>query len=41
MLTPVQILFVLALVFLVADALGKLRSWTWGLCLVLILLLQR
>lgn len=41
MLTPTWILMILALVFLAADALGKLPSWTWGLCLLLILLLQR
>jgi len=40
-MTPTLLLLVLGVVFLVADALGKLPSWTWGLCLFLILLLGR
>lgn len=41
MLTPFVVLVVFGLVLLVANALNKLPAWPWGLCLFLILLLQR
>jgi hypothetical protein len=39
MVTIPNVLAVVAVVFLVADALGKLPSWTWGLCLLLLVLM--
>jgi hypothetical protein len=41
MFTPHNALLVLTLVFIAADAIYKLPSWTWGLCLFLLLLLGR
>ena len=40
-LTPVFVLILLGIAFLVANALNKLPAWTWGLVLFLILLLGR
>ena len=39
MLSPIVILVLVALVFVVASALGKLPDWPWGLVLCLVLLL--
>lgn len=35
------ILMVLAVAFLIADALNKLPSWPWGICLLLILVVGK
>jgi len=40
MLTPREILLVFGICFLLADALGKLPSWTWGLCLFLLMFIR-
>jgi hypothetical protein len=39
MLSPVVILIIVALLFVVASALGKLPDWPWGLVLCIVLLL--
>ena len=35
MLTPIVVLLLFAIGLLMANALGKLPAWPWGLCLIL------
>lgn len=40
MLSPILILILVALVFVIASALGKLPDWPWGLAICVVLLLM-